>query len=47
MSESAGISQPSGLTGNQNDPSSSTLGATAQSSMSQSLSFISVDGKNP
>ena len=46
MSESAGNSQPSGPTVNQN-VSSCILEAIAQLGMSQSLSLISVDGKNP
>ena len=46
MSESAGTSQPSGPIVNQNRPPS-TVGAIAQLGMPQSLSAISVDGKNP
>ena len=37
----------SGLIGNWNDPSLSTLGAIVKLGMPQSLSLISVDGKNP
>ncbi|TYK02036.1 reverse transcriptase [Cucumis melo var. makuwa] len=48
MSEYASTFQPSGPTVNQNGLTPpSTLGAIAQSDMSQSLSLINVDGKNP
>lgn len=45
VSESTGNSQPFSSTGNHNEPSSSTLGVIAQSSTTQFLSLIIIDGK--
>ena len=46
VSESNRPSQPPNPHGNQTDPSPVTLGANVQSSIPQSFSLISVDGKN-
>ena len=47
MSESARTSQPPNLHENQVNPNSTTLGAIAQTGISQSINHISIDGKRP
>ena len=47
MSESARTSQPPNLHEDQVNSNSTTLGVIAQTGISQSFSFISIDGKRP